>query len=191
MNLTDHPEADAKACWLTADEIDTLFRQIDDVTKEIAFGLMVRSGLRSAEATSVTEGDLSRTPAGKWMCTVRDGKGGKTRQTPVPVEIAGMARAAAPDDGSPIVDVATRTLRRWVEAAAEAARADTGDPNWQYLSPHDLRKTWAQRMIEANVEIGLILNYGGWESWDYFRDHYLGQFSIEHQERELEKVEWL
>lgn len=191
MNLTDHPEADEKACWLSRDEINTLDRQINDVQKEIAFGLMVRAGLRSAEVTALTPSDLSHTPAGKWMATVRDGKGGKTRQTPVPTGVAGMARAYADDDTNPVVDVSTRTLRRWVERAAEDAREETGDPNWSYLSPHDLRKTWAQQMIQANVEVGLILEYGGWESWDYFRDHYLGQFSIEHQESEMEKVYWL
>jgi hypothetical protein len=35
------------------------------------------------------------------------------------------------------------------------------------------------------------MEWGGWEDWETFREHYLGAYSLDAQQRERQKVEWL
>jgi integrase len=92
---------------------------------------------------------------------------------------------------TPLVDRSPRTIRRWVTTAGERLYADTGDDGWTYLGPHDLRRTWGTLLVEREVEPGLVMEWGGWEDWDTFREHYLGAYSLDAQQRGMEKVDWL
>jgi len=87
--------------------------------------------------------------------------------------------------------VSTRTVERWVDAAAEQLADEHDDDGWLYLTPHDLRRTWGTLLCEREVEPGLVMTFGGWEDWDTFREHYLGQYSVSAQQRAREKVPWL
>jgi len=35
------------------------------------------------------------------------------------------------------------------------------------------------------------MEWGGWDNWQTFREHYLGAYSVEAEHRQLEKVDWL
>jgi hypothetical protein len=47
------------------------------------------------------------------------------------------------------------------------------------------------RLLEAGVLPSVVMEWGGWEDWQTFRDHYLAEFSPEALRRERGKVEWL
>jgi len=150
--------------------------------------------LRVAEAVDVTPADVVETPIAPFV-RVQDGKGSKYRETPVPGGLAASMRALADvreaDADTPLVDRSTRTVSRWVTHAAERRLAASGDEGWSYLSPHDLRRTWGTLLVEREVEPGLVMEWGGWEDWETFREHYLGAYSLNAQQRGIEKVDWL
>lgn len=90
-----------------------------------------------------------------------------------------------------VVDVTTRTLRRWVRRAAEERAAEEGDERWLHLSTHDLRRTCGHLTLEAGVQPSVLMQWGGWEDYQTFKNHYLGKHSEATQAREAEKVAWL
>ncbi|WP_343218003.1 tyrosine-type recombinase/integrase [Haloplanus salinarum] len=69
--------------------------------------------------------------------------------------------------------------------------AEVIDDGWTYFGPHDLRRTWGTLLVEREVEPGLVMEWGGWEDWETFREHYLGAYSLDAQGRGREKVGWL
>ncbi|TVT89082.1 tyrosine-type recombinase/integrase [Haloferax volcanii] len=194
MKMENYPEKDGKKVWLTPDEVTDLLDEADDTEQRIAMGLMVRCGLRVAEAVDVAPDDVVDTTAGKFL-RVWAGKGDKYRETPIPEQLAATIAAADDwrDDDSdvPVVEHTTRTVRRWVEKAAERRHDATGEVGWTYLGPHDLRRTWGQHLVESEVEHGIIMEWGGWADWETFRENYLGAYSLEAQARGMEKIEWL
>jgi integrase len=99
----------------------------------------------------------------------------------------GMARE--PD--APLVSVDPSTIYDWVQRAAQRARAATGDEGWQFVGPHDLRRSWGVRLLEAGVLPSVVQEWGGWKDWETFRNHYLAEFSPEALRRERQKVSWL
>ncbi|MFW5950260.1 MAG: tyrosine-type recombinase/integrase [archaeon] len=192
MHLEDFETDAGKRVWLSRDELELFLDHVDGNERQIALGLAARSGLRTDEIVEVTPADIVTGPA-DFMARVWEGKGDKYRETPLPGELAIRIDATtedAPDD-DPLVDRPTRTLRRWTKAIAKECEDVTGDAGWQYLSPHDLRRSWAQALLDAGVEPALVMHWGGWENWKTFREHYLGVYSPEKQLAEREKVEWL
>jgi hypothetical protein len=60
-----------------------------------------------------------------------------------------------------------------------------------YLGPHDVRRRWGSLLVGREVEPGLVMEWGGWGDWETFREHYLGAYSLDAQQRGREKVGWL
>ena len=129
------------------------------------------------------------------MLRVRDGKGGKYRETPIPTELATTISTVADvreaSTSAPLLDVTTRTLRRWVKKCALELVETTDDEGWRYLSFHDLRRTWATSLASSDVDPLVVLEWGGWADLETFLDHYQGAYSPEAQRRERGKVDWL
>ena len=90
-----------------------------------------------------------------------------------------------------MIDVTTRTIRNWVNRAGETIAEETDDEMWSYLSPHDLRRTWATSLKGEDVESLVVCDWGGWSDLETFLEHYRGAFSPDAQRRQREKVEWL
>ena len=194
MRLEDYDAKAGKKCWLDRHEVELLLGAADSTAQAIAFRLMARCGLRRHEAVAVEPPDLVATDVGPRL-RVWHGKGDKHREVPVPgdlkttIEVYAEQRSEGPD--TPLVDKSARTLQRWVTRAAERCHAETGDVGWQYLGPHDLRRTWGTLLVESGVEPGMIMVWGGWEDWETFREHYLGAYSPEMERRQAARVPWL
>ncbi|WP_435349013.1 tyrosine-type recombinase/integrase [Haloarchaeobius sp. HRN-SO-5] len=196
MQMEDYPEReDGKKVWLRPEEVKELLGEIGDTERRIALGLMARSGLRSHEVVDVTADDVVDTPIDQTFVRVWAGKGSKYRESPVPQSLAATIRAYSDvreeSSDEPLVDRPTRTLRRWVRAAADARREATGDKGWSFLGPHDLRRTWGTLLVEAEVEPGLVMEFGGWDDWETFREAYLGAYSLKAKKDGIGKVDWL
>jgi len=69
--------------------------------------------------------------------------------------------------------------------------ADEDDEMWGYVTPHDLRRSWATLMSAEIDDPLLIMDFGGWERLDTFLEHYRGSYAPNVQRRELAKVDWL
>ena len=195
MKLENYDDRDGKKVWLRSDECRQLIEQADGTTQKIAFDLGLRCGLRSAEITQVTPQDVTDTPIGKFL-RVWEGKDDKYRETPLTSDTATKIEAIADvrdvSRDEPLVDVTTRTLRNWVSNAGDQLAEQTDDVGWSYLGPHDLRRTWGTLLTtEHEVEPGLVMEWGGWDNWETFREHYLGAYSLDAQKQQIEKVDWL
>ena len=91
---------------------------------------------------------------------------------------------------TPLVDRSTRWVQRHLNDVV-GALAEQGDEMWQYVTPHDLRRTWAT-LLSADIDDPLlIMDFGGWEDIETFLEHYRGSYSPAVQRRELSKVDWL
>jgi integrase len=194
MRLEPYDNKDGRKVWLDREEVELLLDHAADTEQAIALGLLARCGLRRDEAASVTPPDVVGTDLGPRV-RVEHGKGDKYREVPIPgdlkttVDVFAEQRDASSD--TPLVDRSARTVQRWVTRAAERCAAETGDGGWQYLGPHDLRRTWGTLLVEAGVEPGMIMSWGGWEDWTTFRTHYLGAYSPEMERRQAALVPWL
>lgn len=200
MFTQDHDDRDDKKVWLGSNEVDQLLDAADGTNQRVAYQLGVRCGLRSEEVTRVTPKDVVDTDAGP-MLIVHEGKGDKYRETPIPKNTKNTIETVADirdePDSYPVVTsqsaeqgASTRTLRRWIESTAEQL-ADTDDPRWQYLTFHDLRRTWATQLKGAEVDALLVCDWGGWGDLETFLEHYRGTYAPDVQKREREKVDWL
>lgn len=195
MNVREHKQRGDKKVWLSQDELELLVEHAGGIEQEIAFGLGGRCGLRSHEVLNVAPEHVQDTDAGL-MLVIEHGKGDKYRETPIPRELANTIRTANEyrDEGpgqSILSITATRTLRRWINRAADRCEEQTGDHRWQYLSFHDLRATWATALRSEDVDAMVVCDWGGWNDLDTFLEHYRGTHTPEAQRREREKVGWL
>jgi integrase len=195
MNLQPHEQEDGKKVWLSESEVEKLEETAEDSEQTIAFGLGARCGLRSAEILEVSPQDVVETDAG-WVVRVWSGKGEKFREAPIPSDLAmriqtiGDVRDEAADE--PVLSIeSTRSLRRWLQEAREELADQEDDIGWQFLSTHDLRRTWASALADAEVDPLLVLDWGGWEDLETFLEHYNGTYSPAAQRRARDKVDWL
>lgn len=200
MNLRDYDEKDGKKVWLSDGEVEVFLGAADHTEQRIAFALGARCGLRSHEIVAASPQDLVESigdgddDAGAYL-RVWHGKGDKYRETPVPPSLVTTIETIAdvreePAD-APLVDVTTRTVRRWVAGAGEQLKDETDDPGWSFLGPHDLRRTWGTALINAGVDPMLVMDWGGWEDIETFKDAYFGVFNPQAMARERAKVAWL
>lgn len=200
MNLVDHEKADGMKVWLDRNEVKMLLDEADGTEQKIAFLLGSRSGLRVSEIVGtgprpgVRPQDIVETTAGPRV-RVWEAKGGKSREAPAPPELVhtvdAYADARPEDDSEPLVNRNPRTIERWIGRASDRLAERTSDEGWTYLTPHDLRRTWATLLAADDVDPLLVCDWGGWEDLEVFLEHYRGSYSPEVQRRELQKVDWL
>lgn len=177
-------------CGSVARKIKLFLVNVYENEKHITFGLAALSGLRTGEIVEVTPADIVTGPANQ-MVRVQSEIGDKYRETSLPGELAIRIDETTEDvaDDSLLVDRPKRPLRRWTNAISRKFEAETGDAGW-LLSPHDFRRLWAEALLDAGVESAMVMDWGGWEIWKTFREHYLGDYNPEKQLEEREKVSW-
>ena len=195
MNCEPHDNSDSMMVWLSEDDVDQLLDAAKDTERRIAFALGARCGLRSHEILQVSPDDLVDTQAGH-MLIVKHGKGDKYRETPIPnqlvTQIETIDDMRDESDDEPLLSVDnTNSLRYWIKSTREELAVETGDDRWNFVSMHDLRRTWATSLDNKSVDAMVVCDWGGWNDLDTFLDHYRGTNSPEAQRRERDKVDWL
>lgn len=195
MQLDDFPAADGMAVWLNADEMQQVLDvYAEDVLRRLALSLAGRCGLRVSEIAALCREHV-HLANGNGSLHLEGAKGDKTRDTPVPDPLAGplmtFIQARELEAADPVIGRSTRTLRYWVDEAADELRVATGDERWRHLSPHDLRRSWAMLLIEADVHPLVVMRWGGWERFTYFEEHYLSRLSEGMERRQRAKVDWM
>lgn len=198
MRRKPHPKENGFRIWMNGDELDQLIETMEarrGTVGAVAGRLGGHTGLRRAEAASTCAVHVQDT-AGDAVLRVPEGKDDKYRETPIPADLADRIRMipeydAAIDIDDAVLDVTPKTLNRWVKRAAEQLASETGDPGWTDVTYHDLRRTWGTRCLEEGMLPSVVMWHGGWDDWDTFRQHYLGEFSPGALKRERRKVPWL
>ena len=70
------------------------------------------------------------------------------------------------DRHEPLVDLSERGVRDVVKRTAKRAADETGDDDYRYVSSHDLRRRFAQRLlVDEQVNPRVVMQIGGWDSF--------------------------
>lgn len=193
-------EKDGYRVWLNDEEVDRLIEAMSNhggTQHSIAGRLGAHCGLRRDEAAQTRPVDVAEDLGNKNLRVWEDfAKRDKYRETPIPRDLADKIEMLPELDeermiNDPVLDVTGKTLNRWVKRAGEYLAADTEDQGWMEVSYHDLRRTWGTRLLEQGMLPSVVMYHGGWDDWETFREHYLGEFSPHALRRERSKIDWL
>jgi len=141
VHIRQHPSADdERRVWLSSDERRRLVSATDSPDREVAVRLGLH-GLRAKEILAVEPDNIHPIDGSdelRWLqVDAKDTDRDRRRDAPLRRDLAQALRFG----GGSIDVTTTKTLRRWVEAAANSVRDETGDERWRWLTPHDLRST--------------------------------------------------
>lgn len=152
MQIEPMPSGGGWRCWPSQRDQDLLVENADprpdedDPRRTLSIELML-DGLRSEETTRVCKSDIRRLDAENEAYCLRVWES-KTGYRECPISRATKERiymlASMPGYGKddPLIDVAPRTVQRWVTDAATKLAEETGDEDWLKVSAHDLRRAW-------------------------------------------------
>lgn len=164
-------------CWLDPSELSEIERAAGnkDWKREIAMQLMGRCGLRADEVSYPSDDDLRWSDDGDvWLFEVRgkNTKGGepKVRDAWMPEHVADdvrkYTRERGLDTADAWIDASTSSVRRWVRDAAETVADRSDGDRWEYVSSHDLRRSWATyHLVERQVDVRTMMSIGGWSDY--------------------------
>ncbi|WP_255681686.1 site-specific integrase [Natrinema sp. SYSU A 869] len=133
-------------------------------------------GLRAFEIPQVKPKHVKRTDGGEhYRLRVPEGQdttgnGGKPRDAYLPKDVEGdihrYQNAEDIDSDEPLVDLTERGVRAVIKRTAERTADETGDDDYQYVSSHDLRRRYAQRLlVDKQVNPRVVMAVGGWDSF--------------------------
>lgn len=176
MQIDD--SGDEVKVWLSyPNEVDQLARKAREVDwkRRIAILLMGKVGLRASSVPTGKPQGLTYNDDGEyWQLAVKgkNTKGGEkaTRDAYVPDEVKrelmNYAKERDISPSEPFVDVSTDSVRRWVREAARELTEDTENDRWNFVSSHDLRRSWAtHHLVEKDVGVRVMMEIGGWSSY--------------------------
>ena len=161
--------------WLTDEEVEELRRATVSYRDDIILQLGAFVGLRAFEIPQVCPQHIKTTENDQYRLRVPKGKdttgnGGKPRDAYLPADVERSlqqyqnAENIAPRD--PFVDLTERGVRAVVKRAADAAAEETGDPDFEHVSSHDLRRRFAQRLlVDEELNPRVVMQVGGWDSF--------------------------
>lgn len=162
--------------WLTDDEVEELRRHAASNRDDLIIQLGARVGLRAFEIPQVTPGDVRRTSDGEhYRLHVPKGKDtahgeGKPRNAYLPreveIQIARYANDRDLKDDDPLVDLTESGVRDVVKRTAKAAAEASAREDYRYVSSHDLRRRFAQRLlVDEGMNPRVVMAVGGWSSF--------------------------
>lgn len=192
MQIEPMPSEDGWRCWPSERDQDLLVENADprpdedDPRRKLAVELML-DGLRSEETTRVCKDDVRclDTDEEAYVLRIWESKTGY-RECPISrttkERIYMLASMPGYGQDDPLIDVAPRTVQRWVTDAATALAEETGDEDWNKVSAHDLRRAWGTHTYYRLISSGgtndvreIVMRWGGWDDEDTFRNNYLGR----------------
>lgn len=199
MRLEATGKPDQYKMWITDDEFETLRRHAGGQRNDIIlrFGCLV--GLRAFEIPQVCPKHVKRTEDGEhYRLRVPEGKDtadgeGKPRNAYLPADterdLHNFQQENGIDRSDPFIDLTESGVRAVVKRVAERAADATGDDDFRYVSSHDLRRRFAQRLlVDERVNPRVVMTVGGWSSFQAI-EPYLNAPSEDVINEAFEKVE--
>jgi len=176
MRLEATAKADEYKVWMTDEELETLRRAAANHRDDLILQLGGYVGLRAFEVPQVTPSHVKRTGDGEhYRLRVPEGKdtsgsGGKPRNAYLPADVEGALHryqtAAEIAPGESLIDLTERGVRDVVKRTAERAAEETGDTDFRYVSSHDLRRRFTQRLlVDEQMNPRVVMAVGGWDSF--------------------------
>lgn len=176
MRLQATAKPDAYKVWLTDPELRALRRQASPRDKLI-IDLGAYVGLRAFEIPQIKPKHVRRTDDGEhYRLRVPEGKDtangqGKPRNAYLPADVEERIYTYTNDTDrgrdEQLIQLSTRSVRDVVKRTATAAAEATGNPDYEYVSSHDLRRRFAQRLlVEKQMNPRVVMAVGGWDSFE-------------------------
>lgn len=176
MRLEGTAREDEYKVWMTDDELEELRRHADSHRDDLIIQLGGYVGLRAFEIPQIRPEHVKRTGDGShYRLRVPEGKDtangvGKPRDAYLPSDVeADIHRYQNAEDVAPgeqLVDLTERGVRDVVKRTAERAADATGDGDYRYVSSHDLRRRFAQRLlVDRQMNPRVVMQVGGWSSF--------------------------
>lgn len=176
MRLEATAKEDEYQVWMTESEYAELRRHASSKRDDIILQLGGYVGLRSFEIPQVQPRHVSRTEDGDhYRLRVPRGKDtdnghGKPRDAYLPKDLEGELHRYQNDAGidrsEPYIDLTERSVRAVMKRTARRAAEKTGDEDYRYVSSHDLRRRFAQRLlVEQQMNPRVVMQVGGWSSF--------------------------
>lgn len=176
MRLEATAKDDEYKVWMTDTELEELRRHAATHRDDLIIQLGGYVGLRAFEIPQIEPRHVRRTDDGEhYRVRVPEGKdtsgnGGKPRNAYLPRDVESdihrYANAEDVDRHQPLVKLSERGVRDVVKRTAERAAEATGDDDYRYVSSHDLRRRFAQRLlVEKQVNPRVVMQVGGWDSF--------------------------
>ncbi|OYR85059.1 integrase, partial [Halorubrum ezzemoulense] len=187
MRLDSYDNKNGYRVVLSDQEREEIRDRIYRTQSKIGWELASYCGLRRQEIEYVRHRDLRKRDTGDWILRVwEDGaKRSKYRETPVPETVATRIQTMAEvNDVSPdqsIIEVSMRTVQRWLKRFCGELALQYDDEGYRHIKLHDGRRTWANSLLDAGVSPMMVMQWGGWDDWRTFRDHYLQDFTEQKQ----------
>lgn len=198
MKIDNYPEKDGYQISLSDHEREVLLNDLCCTSDEHAWILASYCGLRRKEIEAVEFRDIFQRETGEWFVRVYEdfAKRDQFRETPIPERFAYKIKATVEanddldEDDEVVFEHSMRTVSRHLKKTVrEFAEEDERDRMWEYVRLHDGRRTFANRMLDSEVEPLQVMEWGKWRDWRTFRDHYMQDFSEKHQSEQLAKVD--
>jgi integrase len=163
--------------WLRDDEIGELRRNAGSQRNDLILLLGGYVGLRANEIATVSPGKIDRSGDGDhYFLRVEGAKdttggGGKIRDAYLPEDVELQIRRYADEHNiapsDQLFDLKTDSVRRVVKRIGERTAEATGNEDFQYVSSHDLRRRFAQRLLVDNrANPRVVMAIGGWDSFE-------------------------
>lgn len=98
------------------------------------------------------------------------------RETVIPASLSAALRRYAESEGlapdEPFVDVSTRRVQMLVRETAERAGERRNDPSLASVTPRDLRRVFARRLlVDRGIDPHVVREAGGWRTMDALDPH--------------------
>ena len=176
MRLEATAKEDEYKVWMTDSELEALRRAASNHRDDLVIQLGGYVGLRAFEVPQVCPKHVKRTEDGEhYRLRVPEGKdttgnGGKPRDAYLPEDVeSDLHRFQNAEDigrHEPPVDLSERGVRDVVKRTAHRAADETGDDDFRYVSSHDLRRRFAQRLlVDRQMNPRVVMQVGGWDSF--------------------------
>ena len=192
MMTEEYRERDGRRVWLTRAEYQSLLATdaLEEPRRQVAARLAGECGLRTGEVVDVRPDHTYSDDVAGLFLQVPEGKGDKLREVPIPKGLKDLLDSLGyGQEADRLVDVSTRSLRNWMSEARDELLDD--DERWQFVTFHDLRRSWAGWLASDEVELGVGIRWGGWNDLETAMNHYRSRATAKAQAREREKVPWL
>lgn len=176
MRLEATAKEDEFKVWMTDSELEALRRAAASHRDDLVIQLGGYVGLRAFEIPQICPKHVKRTEDGEhYRLRVPQGKdtsgnGGKPRDAYLPADVeSDLHRFQSAEDvgrHEPLVDLSERSVRDIVKRTARRAADETGDDDFRYVSSHDLRRRFAQRLlVDRQMNPRVVMQIGGWDSF--------------------------
>lgn len=176
MRLEATAREDEYKVWMTDVELRELRRAAANHRDDLVIQLGGYVGLRAFEIPQIRPKHVKRTEDGAhYRLRVPEGKdtsgnGGKPRDAYLPQDVeSDIHRYQNAEDigrNEPLVNLSERGIRDIVKRTANRAVEETGDEDFRYVSSHDLRRRFAQRLlVDRQMNPRVVMQVGGWDSF--------------------------